>query len=432
MWLVFAGSALAGGPLGDQVRVSQAGPDADTNFGAFEPAVAFNSAANQFLVVWSAEYATDGEFEIFGRLFDEQGNPVAGEFRISEMGPDGNTSFGAFDPVVAFNPVANEYLVAWDGDDDTAPLVEDEFEIFVQRLSASGTEIGVDTRISDMGPDGNTNFDTNKPAVAFNSMATNEYLVAWWGDDDTAPLVEGELEIFVQRLSSIGTEITEIGVDTRISDMGPDGNTNFSAREPAVAFNPVENEYLVDLVGRRRRRGHSARYSCSDCLRAAQRSGWTRGSRRWDDPTATPTAPRRRSRSTAWRTSTSSTWWGDDDTAPLVEGEFEIFVQRLSAIGTEIGVDTRISDMGPDGNTNFSAREPAVAFNPVENEYLVAWWGDDDTAPLVDGRVRDLRAATLRDRHRDRRGHEDLADGPRRQHQLQRAQAGGRVQPGHR
>ena len=152
VWLVFAGSALAGGPLGDQVRVSQAGPGADTNFGAFEPAVAFNSAANQFLVVWSAEYATDEEFEIFGRLFDEQGNPVAGEFRISDMGPDGNTSFDAYDPAVAFNPVANEYLVAWDGDDDTAPLVEGEFEIFVQRLSASGTEIGVDTRISEMGP----------------------------------------------------------------------------------------------------------------------------------------------------------------------------------------------------------------------------------------------------------------------------------------
>ena len=250
VWLVFAGSALAGGPLGDQVRVSQAGPDADTNFGAFEPAVAFNSAANQFLVVWSAEYATDGEFEIFGRLFDEQGNPVAGEFRISEMGPDGNTSFDAYDPVVAFNPVANEYLVAWDGDDDTAPLVEDEFEIFVQRLSASGTEIGVDTRISDMGPDGNTNFDTNKPAVAFNSME-NEYLVAWWGDDDTAPLVEGELEIFVQRLSAIGTEI---GVDTRISEMGPDGNTNFSAREPAVAFNNGGERVPRRLVGRRRRR----------------------------------------------------------------------------------------------------------------------------------------------------------------------------------
>ena len=54
---------------------------------------------------------------------------------------------------------------------------------------------------------------------------------------------------------------------------------------------------------------------------------------------------------------------------------------------TEIGADTRISDMGPDGNTNFSAYQPAVVFNGVENEYLVTWWGDDDTAPLVDGKI---------------------------------------------
>ena len=111
------------------------------------------------------------------------------------MGPDGNTSFSAREPAVVFNGVENEYLVTWWGDDDTAPLVEGEFEIFVQRLSASGTEIGVDTRISEMGPDGNTSFSAHRPAVAFNP-ATNEYLVTWWGDDDTAPLVEGEREIF--------------------------------------------------------------------------------------------------------------------------------------------------------------------------------------------------------------------------------------------
>ena len=62
-------------------------------------------------------------------------------------------------------------------------------------------------------------------------------------------------------------------------------------------------------------------------------------------------------------------------------------MQRLSSNGTEIGVDTRISQMGPDGNTNFSAHRPAVAFNPADNEYLVTWWGDDDTAPLVDGEI---------------------------------------------
>ena len=39
-------------------------------------------------------------------------------------------------PAVAYNSTNNEYLVVWAGDDNTAPLVDDEFEIFGQRLNA--------------------------------------------------------------------------------------------------------------------------------------------------------------------------------------------------------------------------------------------------------------------------------------------------------
>ena len=40
---------------------------------------------------------------------------------------------------------------------DTGLLVAEEFEIFGQRVAgATGTEIGGDIRLSDMGPDGNT------------------------------------------------------------------------------------------------------------------------------------------------------------------------------------------------------------------------------------------------------------------------------------
>ena len=54
------------------------------------------------------------------------------------MGPDGNVAFRASDPKVAYNVTNNEYLVVWQGDDNTAPLVDEEFEIFGQQLSAVG------------------------------------------------------------------------------------------------------------------------------------------------------------------------------------------------------------------------------------------------------------------------------------------------------
>jgi len=309
-------------PIGTQVRVSQTGPDGNASFGASSPAVAHNTQANQYLAVWAGDDTTDDEFEIWGRLLDAAGSPLGGKFRISDMGPDGNANFDASDPAVAYNAQANEYLVTWAGDDNTAPLVDNELEIFAQRLSASGAEIGTnDFRLSDMGPDGNANFGTFDPAVAYNAQA-NEYLVTWSGDDNTAPLVDDEFEIFAQRLSTAGAETG--ANDFRTSDMGPDGNASFDAFDPAVAYNSQANEYLVS-------------------------------------------------------------WEGDDNTAPLVDGEFEIFAQRLSASGAEAGTnDVRISDLGPDGNANFGAFNPALAFNVQANEYLVTWSGDDNTAPLVD------------------------------------------------
>jgi hypothetical protein len=52
------------------------------------------------------------------------------------MGPDGNAGFDATEPDVAYGSTPNEYLVVWQGDDDTAPLVNEEFEIFGRRSGA--------------------------------------------------------------------------------------------------------------------------------------------------------------------------------------------------------------------------------------------------------------------------------------------------------
>ena len=123
------------------------------------------------------------------------------DFRISDMGPDGDVSFKANDAVVAYNPTNNEYLVAWTGHDDTGSLVAADSEIFGQRIdAATGAEVGAnDFRISDMGPDGSPSFRAHRPAVAHNPT-NNEFLVVWYGDDDTSPLVDNEREVFGQRL----------------------------------------------------------------------------------------------------------------------------------------------------------------------------------------------------------------------------------------
>lgn len=125
----------------------------------------------------------------------------ASDFRLSDMGPDGNPNFRASFPAVAYNSVNNEYLVVWEGDDNTAPLADEENEIFGQRINAaSGAEIGGDIRLSEVGLAGNANYDTATPAVAYNS-AQNEYLVVWYGDDNTPPLADNEYEVFGRRFA---------------------------------------------------------------------------------------------------------------------------------------------------------------------------------------------------------------------------------------
>ena len=305
-------------------RLSDMGQD--NTYDAYSPAVAYNSTGDEYLVVWYGDddvgTMVDGEYEIFGQRVDAAtGEEIGPELRLSDMGPDGDPAYDAYSPAVAYNSAADEYLVVWHGDDNTAPLVDGEYEIFGQRVEANtGSEIGSDLRLSDMGPNGDPNYDAWVPAVAYNSTA-DEYLVVWHGDDDNAPLVDGELEIFGQRVSATGAQL---GVDFRISAMGPDGSATYEAIMPDVAYNSTNNEYLV-------------------------------------------------------------VWHADDKTATLGDDEFEVYGQRLDAAGNQVGNDDfRLSDMGPDGFSAYAGGFPAVAYNLSDNEYLVVWTGDDSTFPLVD------------------------------------------------
>lgn len=311
--------------IGDNFRISNMGPDASAAYDANFARVAYNSTDNQYLVVWSGDddSLTDNEFEIWGQLLDADGVAIGVTFRISEMGPEGNTSYGAFDPAVTYNSDANQYFVVWFGDHDVAPLVDNEFEVWGQLLDANGTEVGGDTRLSDMGSDdGNSNYGALYPSVAYNST-DNEYLVVWQGDDDTPPLVDNEYEAWGQLVNASGVEV---GLDFRISDMGPDGTNLYVVDNPTVAYNDTDNQYMV-------------------------------------------------------------VWSGDDDTPPLVDNAYEIFGQLLNANATEDGGDLRLSNVGPDVGfdvTAYSAIAPQIAYNSTENQYLVVWYGDNNSGALLD------------------------------------------------
>jgi len=95
-----------GRPVGADIRIS--GPKATTE--DWSPAVAWNPAANQYLVVW-----TDGrnwetsEDDIYGRRLGSDGRPIGGDFRISSRKEESAT-----EPDVAWNQANLQYLVVWE------------------------------------------------------------------------------------------------------------------------------------------------------------------------------------------------------------------------------------------------------------------------------------------------------------------------------
>jgi hypothetical protein len=309
--------------IGGNFRISDMGPDGDADYAAADANVAYDPIAKRYLVVWAGDDVDDEE-EIYGQLIDGFSAAEAGanDFRISDMGSDGDIGSDAGFPAVAFSILTSHYLVVWHGTDGT-----DELEIYGQLLNGAGLESGPnDFRISHMGPDGDPDYLAGLPGVSYNPV-TAEFLVAWVGDDDTGALVDGELEVFGQRLSGA----TEVGPDDfRISDMGPDGNTTYGVLglgRVAVAHDTMNGDAVV-------------------------------------------------------------VWAGDDDRGALVDEEREVFAQRLDSSGAAVGGnDFRLSDMGPDGDPDYGAALPAVAYRGAGREFLAVWAGVDDRPPLVEGEL---------------------------------------------
>ena len=189
----------------NDLRISEVGPDGSAGYGAYAPAVVYNGQFDEYLVVW---YGTDdsggldpSEFEIFGQRLLTDGTQIGlNDFQISDMAGTGELSYFAGNPAVAYVQPEGEYMVTWYADDDRGGMVDEEFEIFGQRLTAQGATLGFDDfRISFMAGSGDADFGAAFPALAFDSLG-RRYFVVWQADHDADGQVDGELEIFGARV----------------------------------------------------------------------------------------------------------------------------------------------------------------------------------------------------------------------------------------
>lgn len=375
-----------GSLIGAAFRISESADDTDTGIDATSAVVVYNSTNNQYLVAWDSDELLGGEDEIFGQIVNADGTLSGTNFRISDAGVDGDTGADALNPSVAYNPTLNEYLVVWEADE--APS---EDEIYGQRLDATGAEVGTnDFRISDAGPEGNSLFDAEFPDVAYNAVS-GTYLVVWNGEDDIAPLVENEEEAFGQLLDGAGVEIGPN--DFRISSMGADGDADFDAFNPEVVAGDGSDFFVVW--------NGDGTFDNEFEIYGQTIDGTTGAEIGVDDVKLSDNGPDLDADYDALEPEVAYnsvnnryivTWYSDDDEGGMVEGEAEVFVQWVDASagfeGTEIGDnDVRISDMGGIGDTAFDAFDPKVVYNGFDQEYLVIWSSDDNEGSLVDNEI---------------------------------------------
>ena len=111
-------NAATGAAVGvDDFRISDSGPDGNYSFGVSAPDVVYNPAAGEYLAVWSGDDDVTEEVEIYGqRLIWSTGAEVGtNDFRITHVGPDGNPSYEARLPALGYDTADNQYLVVSEG-----------------------------------------------------------------------------------------------------------------------------------------------------------------------------------------------------------------------------------------------------------------------------------------------------------------------------
>ena len=361
-----AGSAAAvPGPAGLQARVSSTAADTAAARDASNPALAANTKANEYLAVWQSDaVGADNKYEIWARRVSLAGTPLGVAVRVSTTGLDTDPTRDATDPQVAYDAQSNEYLVVWQAN---PPSAAGKVEIFAQRLSALGALIGAPIQVSTTGAPGDTTRGAARPVVAYDTKA-DEYLVVWSAD---GLALDNKFEIFAQRLSGAGTTL---GGVMQVSSTGSPGSASRDAYNPAVDYSPELDQYLVaweadglaldnkfeifaqPVAGGGAPTGAAARISTTGSDLDATRDAFSPAVSHGSNPAEYLVA---------WRADSLG-----------VDNKFEVFAERVGGAGAPTGSAIRLSRTGSDTDATQSALKPALAYNPLGNEFLASWRAD--------------------------------------------------------
>ncbi|MBN1582957.1 MAG: PKD domain-containing protein, partial [Anaerolineae bacterium] len=293
-----------------------------------EPAVAYNSDNQEYLVVWN-DTRNDADGDIYAQRLSITGTLLGSAVVVAE------TALEEGHPALAYNPVDDVYLAVWH------MYIGDDYDIVGRLISASGTLSGTAFAVDD-----SWQWDL-RPDVTYNGSAgaAGEFLVVW---------DRGWDRIYGQRLSGLGVQL---------DNSGTAGNEALSD----VAF--LINDAASDQVyARLAANGETGTYLV---VWTDYRSGYSDIYGQMISPTGTLSG-----------TELAIVTNGDDQDTPDVAyntvrqvylvgwnnaGDWDVYGQRVTAGGALTGSAVNLS------NANGSQFDAALAYNDDNDEWLVVW-----------------------------------------------------------
>ncbi len=318
--------AADGTPIGNEFLVTNQAQN--QNF----PHVVYNTVRNEYFVVWSDQRNVGATgSDVYGQRVAADGTLVGGDIAISTaLRPQ-------LYPRVAYNPIADEYLVVWQ---DSRTSAWTSSDIYGQRIAGDGTLLGANFVIAD------DPAAQNQPDVAYSPFG-RQYLVAW---DDEREIGTTGVDVYAQWVAGTGALL---GGNFALS------TTLNSQENVAVGYNPAQNEFLVVWEDSR-----NLGITSTDLY--GQRVGGAGGLLGGNIPLSTGIgAESEPALAFGLNLGGYLLVWRDDRNEPGTGGD--LFGQALNGAGAQVGNEFEIAlEIG-------TQRRAQLAYNTLVGEFMVVW-----------------------------------------------------------
>ncbi len=185
------------------------------------PDVAYNPDDDTYLVVWEDRRPAAAAYDIYGQVISGSGSLLGSNFGLTSV------SKSQFDPVVTYNSTAQRFMVGWWDYRDS------NWDIYGQAISGTGTLAGSNFAIST--PSSGSNNDQEYPDII--AGPADEFLVVWQDRRN-----DSDRDIYAQRIDAAGNLLDE--TDPTVNIVIESSTSDYTER-PVVAYSPADGVYLI-------------------------------------------------------------------------------------------------------------------------------------------------------------------------------------------